>query len=103
MRAGSVTGLMSPNPTVVNVVTVKYRPSVRLKVSLNAPCCSASTVQYADANTTRKSGRPRTSMRTGPHERAARGEDPADLDHHHRQKHQATEEQHRARQGQRPV
>ena len=35
-RAPSVTGTMSPKPTVENTVMVKYKASVRLRGSLNA-------------------------------------------------------------------
>ena len=34
-RAGSVLGVMSPNPTVDRIVTAKYSPCVRVRVASN--------------------------------------------------------------------
>jgi hypothetical protein len=36
---------MPPKPTVVKTVTVRYRPSVRFRGSVEASACAASTMQ----------------------------------------------------------
>ena len=56
-RALSLVGLISPNPTVENTVTVKYKASVRERSSwLKFPVPNVDIVKYVEANRTRKSG-----------------------------------------------
>jgi hypothetical protein len=55
-RATSVVAVMSPNPTVANTVTVKYKASVRVKGSLKLPTKIVPMTKYVAANSSRNSG-----------------------------------------------
>jgi hypothetical protein len=55
-RAASVRAVMSPNPTVVKTVTVKYSASVCVSGWVTLARASRSMTTYALANSSRNSG-----------------------------------------------
>ena len=61
MRAVSDLAVMSPNPTVENTVTVKYKASVRVIGWMKLAANCRSGTKYVEANSSRKNGRTRPS------------------------------------------
>jgi hypothetical protein len=60
-RAVSDLAVMSPNPTVVNTVTVKYKASVRVIGWVKLAAEFPSITKYVEANSSRKNGRIKAS------------------------------------------
>ena len=55
-RAAWLTPVISPYPTVLNVVTVKYSASVRVRCWLKLPGAARPIAKYAEANSSRNNG-----------------------------------------------
>jgi hypothetical protein len=56
-RAVSDTSVMSPDPTVENTVTVKYKASVRVSGWVRLAAEFRSSTKYVEVNSSRKNGR----------------------------------------------